>query len=264
MDRAEHVALINEEMQRRYFPEGDVEGQRIRVPALLAIAGQASIVTAPEIDEWVEIIGVVATARNRGLRESAEPAIYIPYSLALPPGLPYLVRTEGDSSHLINTLRRQVASVDPDQPATSVQTLEEVLERSGRAYPRFSTMLFSIFAVVGLLLAATGLYSVVSYTVARRTHEFGIRMAVGARGLDILRLATSTTARLMFAGIVIGLGGSLALSRVIANHLQGWDPTDPVAFPAVTVVLLAVALAACWIPARRATSIDPVNALRHE
>src|SRR5207249_4130495 len=125
-------------------------------------------------------------------------------------------------------------------------------------YPLFSTTLFSIFASVGLILAATGLYSVVSFIVTRRTHEFGIRMALGARRSDVLSLVMGMTARLMFTGIAIGLVGSVALSRLISNFVQGWDPKDPIAFLAVIGVLLAVAFVACWLPTRRATSIQPM------
>jgi ABC-type antimicrobial peptide transport system permease subunit len=138
------------------------------------------------------------------------------------------------------------------------------MSRFETAYPRFSTTLFSIFAGVALLLAASGLYSVVSYVVARRTHEFGIRMALGANAADVLRLVVWMTARLMIAGIGIGLGCSLALSRVIANYVSGWDPKDPVAYIAVTVTLLGAALLASWLPARRSIAIQPMMALRHE
>ena len=261
--RVERVAIINQEMQRRYFPDGDPVGQRLRVPAL-NFEGNPSVLTPPRGQESVQIIGVVAAARNRGLREPARPAIYIPYALVLPPSCAFLVRTQGDPRELFHSLRQQVLAVDAVQPAGDMRTLDELIERSERAYPRFSTMLFTIFAIVGLLLAATGLYSVVSYTVMHRTHEFGIRMALGARRTDILSLVASMAAKLMVTGVAIGLGGSLALSGVIEHYVQGWDPKDPTAFLAVTLVLLAVAVAACWVPVRRATAIEPVTALRHE
>jgi predicted permease len=261
--RVEHVAVLNEALQRKYFPNEDPVGQRIRVAAL-RVEGNPSVMTPPQVDEWLEIIGVVASARNRGLREEPRPAIYIPYTLALPPYCAFLVRTAGDPHSLFNALRQQVLAVDDLQPAAQMLTLQELLARSQFAYPRFSTILFTIFAVVGLLLAATGLYSVVSYTVTQRTQEFGIRMALGAARADILRLVGGMTAKLMLTGMAIGLAGSLALSSVIAYYLEGWDPNDPVAFGAVALILMAVALAACWLPARRATGIEPVNALRHQ
>jgi predicted permease len=261
--RVEHVAVLNEAMQRTYFPNEDPVGQRIRVPALRD-RGDPSIAKPPQVGEWLEIIGVVGSARNRGLGEEPRPAIYIPNTLALAPGGAFMVRTAGDPRSLFNALRRQVLAVDDNQPPMTMSTLENVLASSQFAYPRFSTTLFTIFAVVGLLLAATGLYSVVSYTVTQRTQEFGIRMSLGAARTDILRLVGGMTAKLLLTGMAIGLAGSLALSRVIAHYVEGWDPKDPVAFAAVALLLTAVALAACWRPARRATRIQPVNALRHQ
>jgi ABC-type antimicrobial peptide transport system permease subunit len=163
----------------------------------------------------------------------------------------------------VNAVREQVRAEDPDQPLFQIQTLDEWM-RNQTAYPRFSTALFSIFAGVALLLAASGLYSVVSYVVARRTHEFGIRIALGAGAADVLRLVAGMTARLMIIGILIGLACSLALNRVIANYVIGWDPKDPIAFVAVIATLLGAALLASVLPARRAISIQPMNALRHD
>jgi putative ABC transport system permease protein len=138
------------------------------------------------------------------------------------------------------------------------------LLRTETAYPRFSTTLFNIFAGVALLLAASGLYSVVSFVVARRTHEFGIRIALGAQTLDVLRLVVGMTVRLMLGGISVGLACSLALNRIIANYVTGWDPKDPLAFAAVIATLLGAALLASLLPARRAISIQPATALRHD
>jgi predicted permease len=261
--RVEYVALLNEAMQRQYFPNEDPVGQRFRVPALRD-GGNPSVARPPQVDEWLEIVGVVGSARNRGLGEDPQPAIYIPSTLALPAGGAFMVRTAADPHSLFNAIRQEVVAVDSLQPPMAMSTLEEVLASSQFAYPRFSTTLFTIFAVVGLLLAATGLYSVVSYTVTQRTQEFGIRMSLGAARTDILRLVGGMTAKLLVAGMVIGLAGSLALSRVIAHYVEGWDPNDPVAFVAVLLILTAVAVAACWRPARRATGIQPVNALRHQ
>jgi putative ABC transport system permease protein len=206
---------------------------------------------------------VVATARNRGLTDPPEPSIYLPWTLLSPPGAIYLLRTPSDPHKIVNTVREQVRAEDPDQPLFQIQTLDEVM-RTQTAYPRFSTTLFSIFAGVALLLAASGLYSVVSYVVARRTHEFGIRIALGAGAADVLRLVAGMTARLMIVGILIGLGCSLALNRVIANYVIGWDPKDPLAFAAVIATLLGAAVLASLLPARRAISIQPMNALRHD
>jgi putative ABC transport system permease protein len=260
----DRVAVINEEMQRHYWPDGrDPIGLKILVPEM-KLQGSAYFFTPPSADQWLQIIGVVATARNRGLQDPPKPAIYVPYTLVLGPACWYLVRTENDPHRFVNALRQQIRSVDADAPVSQTMTLTEFMARSEHAYPRFSTTLFSIFASVGLILAATGLFSVVSFVVTRRTHEFGIRMALGARATDVLGLVVGMTARLMLTGIAIGLVASVALSRVIANYVQGWDPKDPVAFVAVVAVLLAVAFVACWFPTRRATTIQPTVALRHE
>jgi len=149
-------------------------------------------------------------------------------------------------------------------PVTQVRTLEDYLSEFERAYPRFSTTLFSLFAAVGLLLAASGFYSVVSYTVARRIPEFGIRMALGAQRHHVLQLVFGSIGVLMGVGTTIGLLGSWALSSVIARFIEGWNPRDPIAYLAVTAVLVLTGLAACWIPARRATGIQPMAALKHE
>jgi predicted permease len=258
------VAVINEEMARLLAQEvREPLGETIRLPEL-EFSGSAIAVSPPGKRQQLEIVGIVATARNRGLRDSPKPAVYIPDSLALPVNWAYLVRTSSEPHRLMNTLREQIRTVDPDLPVTEARTLEALLDRSERAYPRFSTTLFSLFAGVGMLLAATGLYSVLSFLVARRTQEVGIRIALGARQGDVVMLIAGMTLRLTLAGAAIGLLISAALSRVIASYVEGWNARDPIAFGAVIAVLLAVALAASWIPCRRAISIEPTTALRQE
>ncbi len=263
VQRARQYAVINDEMARTYFSKGiDPIGQRIHVPALKF--NNPDFFTPPAGDQWFEIAGVVATARNRGLSDKPEPAIYIPYTMVMVPWSSYLIHTAGDPHALVNSIRQRVRLVDADQPVTQVRTLEEVLHDFERAYPRFSTTLFSIFAGVALLLAAAGMYSLVSYTVSRRTHEFGIRMALGAQPRDVVSLVVRTTARLTVSGIAIGVAASLALSSVIARYVSGWNPKDPIGFVFVIVVLTMVAILACWLPAYRATKIEPTVALRQE
>jgi ABC-type antimicrobial peptide transport system permease subunit len=235
---------------------------RIQVPALKL--SQPEILTPPDGDQWFEVVGVVATARNRGLQESPDPAIYVPYKMATVPGATFLLRTAVEPLSIVPAARERVRSAAADLPVTEVRTLEEYLSRFERAYPRFSMTLFSIFAAVALLLAATGLYSLISYTVAQRTHEFGIRMALGAQRRHVLRLVASSTLALIAIGTVIGLSGSIALSRVISRFVEGWNPRDPIAYVAVATVLALTGLLACWFPARRATAIDPMAALRRD
>jgi predicted permease len=261
--RNARFGVINEELRKRYFPSGDgALGARIHVPGLKI--NQPNIFTPPEGDEWFEIVGVVATARNRGLQDPPEPAIYIPYKMVTVPGATFLVKTEVDPVSVVRATRERLRSIDADLPVTQVRTLEEFLSRFERAYPRFSTTLFTIFAAVALLLAATGLYSIVAYAVAQRTHEFGIRMALGAQRRDVLQLVAGSVTILLTLGIVAGLAGSLALSGVISRFVEGWNPRDPIAYVAVVSVLAMTGLLACWFPARRAISIDPMTSLRHD
>ncbi|HUG81881.1 MAG TPA: ABC transporter permease [Bryobacterales bacterium] len=255
------VALINEEMERQYFADVDPIGQQIRIPVATEMGDGTGLLVAP--DEEFEIIGVVASSRNSGLIYPSKPATYLPHGVILGGSQSFLVRTTGEPHAMINTLRQQLLAVNADQPNTFVQTLEKKLEEF-RVHPRFTTVLFSVFAAVGLLLAASGIFSVVSYTATRRVQEFGIRRALGATDSDILSLVIGTTAKLLVIGLVIGIGGVLALSSVIQSYVQGWDPRDPVAFATVIALLLFVALVACWIPARRAAAIQPVQALREE
>ena len=170
------------------------------------------------------------------------------------------MKTSGDAHQYARALRQAVQTL----PVSEVFTLDEILDRREQSYPRFSTTLFTLFASAGLLLAATGLYSVVSYTVARRTHEFGIRMALGAQRWDVLRHVLGATIALVALGSAAGLAASLTLSGIVSRYVEGWNARDPFAFFAVVLVLLFVAVAACWLPVRRATAIQPMRALRHD
>jgi len=258
-----HLAVINDELRKRYFASGPGPlGARLHIPGLKI--DDPDVLIPPNGDQWFEIVGVVATARNRGLQDPPAPAVYVPYNMATVPSATFLLKTDVDPLSVVRAARERASSVEADLPVTEVRTLEDYLTRFERAYPRFSMTLFTIFAAVGLLLAATGLYSVVSFTVAQRTHEFGIRMALGAQRRHVLQLVAGSTAGLIAIGTAAGLAGSIALSRVIARFVEGWNPRDPVAYVAVTTVLALTGLLACWFPARRATAIDPMTALRHD
>ena len=258
-----HLAVINEELRKRYFLTGSgALGARIHVPGLKI--SEPEILTPPEGDQWFEVVGVAATARNRGLQDPAEPAIYIPYNMATVPGATFLLKTEVEPLSIIRAARERVRSVEADLPVTEIRTLEEYLSRFERAYPRFSMTLFTVFAALGLLLAASGLYSVVSFTVAQRTHEVGIRMALGAQRRHVLQLVAGSMTALIAIGTAAGLAGSMALSQVISRFVEGWNPRDPVAYIAVVAVVAFTGLLACWFPARHAMSIDPMAALRHD
>jgi putative ABC transport system permease protein len=174
-----------------------------------------------------------------------------------------VVRTAGRAEDLMGTVQKEVRTLDPGQPILRIASMEEMLSTAD-ALPRFNLFLFGVFAVLALGLAAIGIYGVMSYAVAQRTHEFGIRMALGAQSRNILNMVLRQGMTLVLTGVVIGLGGALALTRLLKTLLFGVNTTDPLTFGLIAVLLTTVALLACWIPARRATKVDPLIALRHE
>jgi len=174
-----------------------------------------------------------------------------------------VVRTSGRPEDLINATQKQVWSLDPEQPALRVAAMEDILMKAVEL-PRFNMLLFGVFAVVALLLAAIGIYGLMAYLVVQRTHEIGIRIALGARSSDALRLVMGHGMKLAAMGMAIGLAAALALTRLIRSWLFGVSATDPLTFAGIVALLTAVALLACYLPARRATKVDPLIALRHE
>ena len=243
------VLLINETMARRYFAGVDPVGKQMEV------FWDGS---GPD-----EIVGVVGDIREGALNKEPEPAIYwahprVPYS-----GMAIVVRASGDAARFGAAVQREIRAIDPEQPVADVRTMEQVISKS-IARPRFNTLLLSIFAAVALVLASVGLYGVMNYSATQRTHEVGIRMALGATRADIMRLVVGNGMLLTLIGIGIGVAASLLLTRVMASLLFGVTATDVPTFLGVSAVLAAVALVANYIPARRATRVDPVIALRYE
>jgi putative ABC transport system permease protein len=210
-----------------------------------------------------EIIGVVADVRNRSLNTEPKPAYYVPQTQVPFDQMVMVVKTNSDPHSLIPVATKQVAAMDPDLPVFGIKTMEEYMSASVAA-PRFSTTLLSIFAAVALVLTVVGLYGVMSYSVAQRTNEIGIRLALGAQSRDVLLMIVKQGSFLIGLGIVIGLAGAFALTRLIASLLFGVTAKDPFTFGAVVVLLAVVALLACYIPAWRATKVDPMEALRYE
>ncbi|MGD1068884.1 MAG: ABC transporter permease [Bryobacteraceae bacterium] len=257
------VAVINEEMARRFWTEGrNPIGARVHVPALKF--GNGIVLNPPGGDQWFRVVGVVGTALNEGLRRPPSPSMYISYKLALVDHCDFIVRTAGEPHGLFRAIRQRVHEVEADQSVSGPLTLDEAVDADERAFPLFLATLFGLFGGVALALSATGLHSVVSYSVSRRTQELGIRMALGAQRADVLRLVLAGTVRLIGVGLLMGAAASVVAMRAIAPLLQDWNASEPLPYAAVVLVLLATGLLAAWIPAARATRIEPVSALRHQ
>ena len=201
--------------------------------------------------------------RQLGLDAPPDPELFIPYAQWPSGEMALVLRTASEPSSLIPVVKKEIWRVDPDQPVTDIKTMDELVstEAAGR---RFVLQLIGVFAVIALVLAAVGIYGVVSYGTRQRTHEIGIRMALGARGQQILWLVAGQNAKWLLIGITTGVASALALTRLLAAYLYAVRPTDPLTFVAVSLLLLAVAMIAVYIPARRATKVDPMVALRYE
>ena len=208
-------------------------------------------------------MGIIGDTRNDGLRSPPLPALYLPYTLVAPNGRSLALRTRTPPMLLLNAVRERIRGIDKDQPLGRPIPLEEVLGRE-TVQPRFNMALFSFFGFLGLALAAVGIYSMLSYTVARRTHEIGIRTALGVACGDVLHLMLAMATRLVLLGLGLGLAGSLALAKVLRAEVFQVPGTDPVALEGVVLLLTLTAFLACFLPARRAARLDPVLALRHE
>ncbi len=257
------MAIINQTAARQYWPKGDAIGQQIRFPQLTNDPPYSP--AAPGSEGWLQIVGIVADARNDGLRNPVKPAVYVPHALRLRVFTQILVRTKGAPLALLKQVRAQVHAVDADQQVMGhVRDLQEWITGTPEwGQERLAATLFSGFAVVALLLSSLGLYSVVSYVVAQRTNEIGIRMALGAERRDVLRLVFASTAACLAAGIVVGIGLSVALNGIV-DKWAGSSPRDPLLMLGVVTLLVLAACAACVLPARRASGLDPLIALRYE
>jgi putative ABC transport system permease protein len=245
------AAIINEAMARRYFPNEDPIGKRLTLG-----------LHRPD-DPWLTIVGVVKDIPHRGLESKAEPDWYLSY-LDQPRRYAYLMaRASGDPASLAAAIRSQVLAIDKDQPVTGIRTVNEVIA-STTAPRRFNTLLLAIFAAVAMALAAVGIYSVISYSVTQRTQEVGVRMALGARPGDVIRLILKQGLTLTLIGVAAGLLGAIAAARVMTGLLYGVTATDPATFVAISLLLATVATLACYLPARRAARVEPMAALRCE
>jgi predicted permease len=241
------VVIVNEELARRYYG-GNAVGKRLQIGSNVPSR---------------EIVGVARTAKYRNLREPSLPFIYIPFGQEYLSGMALLVRTKGDPEEIVGSLHNEMRALNKDVPLFSVQTMSERIDGQ-LAADRMIAVLLSVFGGGALLLAAIGIYGVMGYAVAQRTHEIGIRLALGAEQRDILRLIVGQGMVLIAIGAGVGLAITLAATQVLKSLLFGVSATDPLTFASVIVVLVGVALLACYLPARRATKVDPLEALRYE
>lgn len=268
--RAAHVALVNEAFVKKFLDNRDPIGQHVRSPMLKF--EQQDFVFAEGNDMWFEIIGVAADARNNaGFRNGeenikekpVEPAFYVPHTLVMTPYMNFLIRTKGDAATAIRSAEQKVQSIDPEVAVVNTHPLTWFMETMIWGQQRFIAALFAVFSFLGLVLAGTGLYSVVSYSVSQRNQEMGIRMAMGAQRMDIITLVLKSVAATVGVGMAVGLVASVALNRVVSHWVQS-SSRDPLVLLAVAIVLVLIALLACLWPARRAANLDPMKALRTE
>jgi putative ABC transport system permease protein len=261
--RGARVAVVNETMARKYWPNGDALGQQVRMPALKAEA--PFFLTAQGASDWMQVIGVVGDAADDGIGKAIKPGVYVPYTAAMRMGTQVLVRAKVPPLGLLHAIREQVKAVNADQQVYhDIRDLDHWISLQPEwAQGRLMAALFGIFSMLALALAAMGLYSVVSYSVAQRTNEFGIRMALGAERGDVLRLVFGSMTPVVGIGLAVGIGASLVLNRFLAAWTEA-GVRDPLILVGVSVMMMAIAAVACWGPARRASGVDPIRALRYE
>src|SRR5581483_9593328 len=245
-----HVVLVNEAFARKHFPGEDPLGKRV-------------VIYMKDQNDPTEIIGVVADSKHATLDAEAEPMAYWPHPELAYTFMTLVIRTGGNAANIAAAARNVIQSLDSEQPIADVRTMESLLAKSlSRA--RFNTLLLAVFAVVALVLAGVGIYGVMAYSVAQRTHEIGVRMALGAQRRDVMRMVLGQGMTLALAGVVAGVAAAFLLTRLMATLLFGVGATDPLTFAGIALLLTFVALLACFVPARRATKTDPMVALRYE
>lgn len=249
-ENAPAVTLISSTMARRYWPDEDPIGKRITL-------------SNPQTGPWLTIAGIVGDVHQSTLDAEPYPEMYLAFAQNQRRSMSLVVRASVDPLKLVPAVRSKIGALDKDQPLYNVRTLDQILSESV-ARPRFNMLLIGIFAVIAIVLAAVGIYSVMSYSVTQRTHEIGIRMALGAQTGEVLRLVVRQGMTVALTGVGLGFGAALLLTRLMASLLFNVTATDPLVFVAISVVLVGVALGACLIPARRAMKVDPMVALRYE
>jgi putative ABC transport system permease protein len=248
--KTQAVAVIDQTLARQYWPGKDPIGQQLKFGFGRGVQG-------------VTIIGVAGDVKSDGFEAPSVPHIYVVLGQFAPVNAVVFLRSRGDVEHLGEAVRQQVESMDPNVPVHSIMSMDQIIARSV-ADRRFALELLGVFAAVALLLAAIGIYGVMAYSFSQRTHEVGIRIALGAQRLDILRMALGEGMRIVVIGLAAGLAGAATMTRFLRSMLFDVAPGDPITFFSVSAILAGVALFACYIPARRATRVDPLTALREE
>ena len=248
------MAIVSERIVREYFPGGPAEalGRRVRIG---------------DRGEWRTVVGVAADIRQMGLDQAVQPMLYVPFQqerdeVFVLRFVSFVVRTATPAS-VAEGIRAEIRRAAPDLPIQATVTMDEAVAASV-APPRFRMWLLALFAMAATLIATCGIYGLMAYAVTQRRREIGVRMALGAERRDVLRLVLMRALRIVVGGLLAGLAGAAGVTRVLQRFLFGVTPTDPIAFATVTLLLMAVGLLAAWLPARRATRIDPVRALRAE
>jgi putative ABC transport system permease protein len=247
---APRAILINDALAARFFPDQDPLGQRL------------DFGDATKKGYW-EIVGVVGNVRHEGLEEKIEPEVYVAHAKSPWRSMTLVVRTLNDPAQIVSAVQNELRSIDRDQPIFDVRTLDRVVHES-IAGQRVAAWMMGVFALIALLLATIGIYAVMSYAVTQRTHEIGVRLALGAQPRDILRMIVGQGMLLTLVGLVVGLGAALLMAQAMTKVLYDVTATDPATFISISIFLTLVALAANYFPARRATRVDPMQALRHE
>jgi predicted permease len=261
--RGARLAVINETMARQYWPNGDALGNSFRMPE---VKNEPFGIAVPDSDQWFQIVGVVGDAKNDSLANPVKPAVYVPYTIWLEVYTHILVHAQWAPLALLRTVRERIRSVDPDQQVEGQGgvTLEGLIDQQQDwQQSRLVTTLFSSFGALALLLAIVGLYSVVSYSVAQRTAEFGIRMALGAQRLDLMRAVFASATASITVGLVTGVLLTLTFTKLLASWSEG-STGNPLVLLGITLLLICCSVAACFLPARRASRVDPMIALRYE
>jgi putative ABC transport system permease protein len=248
---APRVTIIDERLAREYWPNESPLGKRVRFGP-------------PEDNEpWHTVIGVVSSVRHERMQEDTRKSVYLPHAQIPVNAVALVARTSSNPENLVTPVRREVAQLDRDLPLSDIATMEKVIAES-IWQPRLYALLFAAFAAGALILAIIGIYGVMAYLVVTRTHEIGVRMALGATARDVFRLIVGRGMKLTAIGVLLGVGGAFALTRLMRGLLFNISATDPVTFVLISLLLVLAAFLACYIPARRATKVDPLIALRYE